>query len=368
MIIKSDKVFYKNKFIKANIEIKDGKIITLSARGEADKDLSGKYVLPGFIDIHTHGSVGFDTMDASVNGLVTMKKYMAENGVTSFLPTTMTMGYDHIKDAIISAKKASEINEGAQIAGVYLEGPYFCEKRKGGQNIKYLRNPDVSETEEWIKTGEGLVKVMSIAPELENSLEFISKMADKITLAMGHTDATYDEAKKAVEKGIAHATHLFNAMSAFTHREPGVVGAVLDLPVTSEIICDGIHIHPAAIRMAIKAKGAQNLAVISDSMRAAGMPDGEYDLGGQDITVLGGRALTKGGNLAGSTTNMLCEFKNLIEWGIPIEDVARMTSENPARIVKLHGKGKIQEGYDADFTVLDENFNLVHTIIGGKIV
>lgn len=366
MIIKSDRVFKDGQFKSAIIEVNDGKITDIREQGRADLELTGMYVLPGFIDIHTHGCAGFDTMDADVNGMLMMKKHMASKGVTSFLPTTMTMDFDKIKNAILCAKKASEINEGAQIAGVYLEGPYFCHSKKGGQNADYLRNPDADETMEWIKAGDGLVKIISIAPELDGAKEFAEKMSPYIRVSVGHTDATYEQ---VTESGIKHATHLFNAMSPFTHRAPGAIGAVLENEeCTAEIICDKIHVHPGALKLALKTKGSGNLAVISDSMRAAGMPDGEYDLGGQSICVKDGIARTKEGNLAGSTTNILDEFKNLAQMGVPLEDIAVMTSQTPAKIANLKNKGEIKVGNDGDFTVLDKDLNLVHTIVKGKLV
>jgi len=372
MIIKGNKIYvYGKGFEKTSIKIGNGKILEINEDLQDNEVINADemYVLPGFIDIHTHGAVSVDTMDADYEGLLNIKKYMAENGVTAFMPTTMSMALDDIEKAIINVKECSKASDGAEIIGIHMEGPSFCEKYKGAQNSKYLRNPKLEEIEGLIKAGEGLVKIISIAPELEGSKEFIEEVTKKyrITISVAHTNADYETVMGSFKWGISHATHLFNAMSAFTHRTPGTVGAILDSGICSEIICDGVHLHPATARIAIKTLGTYNVVLISDSMRATGMPDGVYDLGGQNITVKDNSARTENGNLAGSTTNVLSCFKNVIKWGIKIEDAVKMASQNPARQVKAENKGKISKGADADFTILDKDFNLVYTIVGGEI-
>lgn len=331
-------------------------------------DFGENLVLPGFIDVHTHGAMGVDTMDATDAAMQTMKKHMADHGVTAFLPTTVTMPADALC-AAIRAAKANAKGEGAEILGVHLEGPYFSPKVAGAQNPAYLGLPDVKEIDTILDAVPGFVRIMSLAPELPGAKEAVAHLRSRgVVAAMGHTAADYETAMAAVACGVTEATHLYNCMTPLTHRAPGVVGAALDAPpVYAELICDGVHVSAAAAKIAIRAKSSDKIILISDSMRAAGMPDGEYDLGGQRMTVSGGVARTENGNLAGSTSNVLDCFRNVVKWGVSLPEAVHMASTNPAASIGAETKGKIRIGADADFVVLNPQLELVATVIGGKV-
>ncbi len=351
------------------LTIENGIISAIGTHLEPDcLDFGDAFVLPGFIDIHTHGAMCADTMDATDKAMQTMKVYMANHGVTSFLPTTVSMPVDASCTSICAAKR-NEKGEGATILGVHLEGPYFSEEYKGAQNPAYLRNADIAEIEKMVNVSPGFVRIMSLAPEVPGAIDAILHLESRgVVAAIGHTAADYETAKKAIDAGVRNATHLYNGMAPLLHRAPGTIGAILENPdVYAELICDGIHVHPAAAKMAMKAKGYDKVILISDSMRAAGMPDGSYTLGGQHVTVLNGVARTDDGALAGSTSNVLDCFRNVVKWGIPFDDAVKMATENPATLIGVEKKGKIEVGFDADFTILSPDLDLVATVIGGKV-
>ncbi len=369
MLIYGEKVFLSDKgFKKGFVETKDGKIISFSEESTAAPDISAHYVFPGFIDIHTHGAMGGDTIDGDFEALKNIKIYMAEHGTTAFLPTVLSATIDTIAKAIENVKNVKNtISDGADIAGIYVEGPYFTEKYKGAHLAHFLKAPSKSELDKMIKASEGLLRVICIAPEYENANEFIEYAVSKgLVVSIAHTAATYDTIMDAVAHGASNFTHLYNAMSPLTHREVGSVGAAFLSDTTAELICDGFHVSPPAIKIAIKQKGYKNIALISDSLAPAGLPDGNYKLGDQDVIVKGGKATIPAGNLAGSTTNVLQCFKNLVSWGIDIEHAVTMASEIPAKAASLKTKGKIEKGFDADFTILNEDLSLKHTIVNGK--
>lgn len=378
MLLKNAKVLNgKFNFCNADIVIKDGKIEDLltcdsSADSKEVLDLTGLTVIPGLIDIHTHGCAGFDTMDATDEAINAMSVFMAENGVTSFLPTTMTATHEALKASFTCVKKAVENGTpGANVLGSYMEGPYFAVQYKGAQNEAFLRTASLDEMKELQEISGNNVRVVSLAPELEGSLEFIKDATSELgmTVAIGHSAADYETASKAVLYGATQTTHLFNAMTPLTHRAPGVVGTALDHGLMCEIISDGIHLHPATIRIVYKTVGAERVILISDSMRAAGLADGNYDLGGQDIIVKDGVAKTLSGAIAGSTAKLMNCVKNAISFGIKYEDAVMMASLNPAKAIGLQkNKGSIQPGKDADLVVINDNFEVIYTIIGGKIV
>ncbi len=351
------------------LTVENGRITAIGEEREGEiLDFGENMVLPGFIDVHTHGAMGKDTMDATDEAMQVMKKHMADHGVTSFLPTTVTMPTETLCDAIRAAK-ANEKGEGAEILGVHLEGPYFSAKVAGAQNPAYLRNPSIEDLDTILDAVPEFVRIMSLAPELAGAPEVIAHLKKRgVVAAMGHTAADYETAMRAISYGVTEATHLFNCMSPLTHRAPGVVGAALEHPaVFAEIICDGIHVSAAAAKIAIRAKGSDKIILISDSMQAAGMPDGDYALGGQRVIVKDGTARIEGGNLAGSTSNVLDCFRNVVKWGVSLPEAVHMASTNPAVSIGEETKGKIRTGCDADFVVLNPQMELVATIIGGKV-
>lgn len=333
----------------------DGKIEKIGKTPGNGFDLHGAKVFPGLIDVHTHGCLGFDTMDG--DRFEEMSVFLAKNGVTGFLPTTMTMDMEKIK-SVVNADLPQ--TSGAQVIGFHLEGPYISKNRKGAQNERFIKNPDVAEFNE-LKN----IKMVTLAPELPGSLDFIDK-CDAV-VSVGHTDATYEESVDAIKHGAKCLTHTFNAMPGLHHRDPGPVGAAIDKDIYVQVICDGLHIHESVIKMLYRTFTSDRMILISDSMRATGLADGEYEFGGQQVIVKNSVARTKDGAIAGSTSTLLQCVKKAIEFGIPEADVFKMASETPARLIGLN-KGKITEGYDCDFIVVDEKYNVLTCVIAGEII
>ncbi|SKC85782.1 N-acetylglucosamine-6-phosphate deacetylase [Maledivibacter halophilus] len=339
-------------------------------------DAKGNYLSPGFIDIHNHGNFGYDTMDASFEALDSMANFHLKNGVTGFLATTMTDSYEKIERALKNTANYIDVQNrekgSSQVLGIYLEGPYFSEEKKGAQPLEYIKNPNINELGNFIDASRGHIKIVSIAPELEGSFEIISYLkSNNINIAVGHTNSTFSKAKEAIDKGVTITTHLFNGMRGFSHREPGILGAVLiDDRVLCEIICDGIHLHTAAIKLAVKMKGTKGIILISDAMRAAGLEDGEYTLGGQKVFVKNNEAKLFDGTLAGSTLTLNKAVYNMVhKLNLPLKDAVVMASLNPAKAVGLSDqKGSIEIGKDGDLIIFDEKINVSTAIVNGKIL
>lgn len=335
-----------------DIEICDKSISFIGKSDKSGEDMEGKYVYPGLFDIHCHGLIGHDTMDCGE--LTEMSEYLAKKGITSWYPTTMTMDFETIEKAVNESKSEN----GAKVLGFHIEGPYISPKYKGAQNEKFIKNPDCKEFSK-LK----YAKIVTIAPELENCEEFI-KGCNCVT-SLGHSAAGYDETIKAIEAGAKCLTHTFNAMTPLHHREPGLIGAAADKNIYVQVICDGIHIHPAMIRLLYKLFGKERMVLISDAMRATHLKDGEYMFGGQPITVSEGVARTHDGAIAGSTSLLIDCVKKAVEFGIPREDAFYMASTTPAELMN-EKIGKIEVGYPADLIVTDENMNVVKTFVEGK--
>ena len=338
--------------------------------GEEEIDLAGCVVVPGFVDIHNHACVGADTCDASTAGLAKMAAHLVTKGVTSFCPTTMTVSHEEIEDALATVKACMDDRPfGAAIMGVNMEGPYISINKKCAQKGEYVKNPNWEEFKGFYDGCGGIIKLVDIAPECEGADEFIKKASKLCTVSIAHTDADYDQAKHAFNIGITHATHLYNAMSGMTHRSPGVVGAVFDDErVRAEIICDGFHINPAVLRVTFRQLGEDRSVIVSDSMRAAGEPDGISELGGQTVYVKDGQARLKDGTIAGSTTNMHQEVCNLVRFGVPFKQVIKSATINPAREIHEDADiGSIKVGKFADLVVLDNDLNIKMVIARGKI-
>lgn len=354
--------------VQGDIEIEDGKILRVGKdlpRKEEDLavDCAGSYtVVPGFVDVHIHGCAGADTCDATREALEAMAAFLLAHGVTSFCPTTMTTSRETIQAALLAAKDMMDhpMEGGARVVGVNMEGPFIAKERKGAQKEEDILPPDFPLFQQFYEESGGIVRLVDVAPEQPGGLDFVEKASQLCTVSIAHTTADYDQAKAAFDKGVTHATHLFNAMSGLHHRKPGVVGAVFDdSRVRGELICDGFHIHPAVLRAAFRLLGDRAL-IVSDSMRANGMPEGEaFDLGGQMVTVHQGKALLPDGTIAGSVTNLHQEIKNLVSFGVPFEQAVKAATLLPARAIGLDGEiGSIAPGKRADLVVLDENLDI----------
>lgn len=356
------------RLVQGDIEIEDGKILRAGKdlpRKEEDLavDCAGSYtVVPGFVDVHIHGCAGADTCDATREALEAMAAFLLAHGVTSFCPTTMTTSRETIQAALLAAKDMMDhpMEGGARVVGVNMEGPFIAKERKGAQKEEDILPPDFPLFQRFYEESGGIVRLVDVAPEQPGGLDFVEKASQLCTVSIAHTTADYDQAKAAFDNGVTHATHLFNAMSGLHHRKPGVVGAVFDdSRVRGELICDGFHIHPAVLRAAFQLLGDRAL-IVSDSMRANGMPEGEaFDLGGQMVTVHQGKALLPDGTIAGSVTNLHQEIKNLVSFGVPFEQAVKAATLLPARAIGLDGEiGSIAPGKRADLVVLDENLDI----------
>ncbi|MBR4868684.1 MAG: N-acetylglucosamine-6-phosphate deacetylase [Clostridia bacterium] len=346
---------YKNAVINGVVTdfgVENGKFAFVG-KSEADGiDLGGREVIPGLIDIHSHGCVGYDVMDGNQH-LDRMSRFYLQNGVTAWYPTTMSMA----KQVIESVTAQLPHTSGAQALGYHLEGPFINVDYKGAQEQSAIEQANLSDLKNYHHLG-----LMTIAPEIEGGLAAIETA--QIPVCLGHTAADYDLAVLAFEKGAVCLTHTFNAMKPLHHRNPGPVGAALTKNAYVQVICDGFHLHPAAVMMLYKAFGADRMILISDSMRATGLPDGEYDLGGQTTYVNNGTARLADGTLAGSTATLLTCVKRAMEFGIPKADAIRMATATPAAMMGLQ-KGKLAAGYDADFVVMDETFTPTHACVEG---
>jgi len=336
-------------------------------------DYVDKFISPGLIDLHLHGALGKDVMDADVESLNQIAFHQAECGVTGFLAGTTSSSLDSILKAVEAVKKAAELPQPSEILGVYIEGPFLNQERKGAQDPDFIRGISQEDIDVLIEATRGLSTVICIAPEVNNNMSFIKTLREKgIIVAIGHSDATYQQALDSFKQGITHATHLFNAMSGYHHREPGVAGAVFDSPeVTAEVIADGINLHPSAVRLAVARKGEDKICLITDSLKAAGLGDGIYQMGNLEFEVKGAEArLKESGVLVGSVMTLNKAVKNVIGWTrIKKNQGVNMASLNPARVLGLDDEiGSIQKGKYANLAIFDTEFNVVETIRRGQFV
>ncbi|MBP5416153.1 MAG: N-acetylglucosamine-6-phosphate deacetylase [Clostridiales bacterium] len=340
--------------------------------GSDEYDLSGFTLIPGFIDLHIHGALGADTSDGDVEGLRRISLYLAGKGVTSFCPTTMMIP----KEKLIRVLRAADAFRkedavGARMLGVRLEGPFLSKEKCGVQNTDYAMEPSSEYVKEILEgLPDDLISIIDITPELPGTSAFVSEMKDRYVLSAAHTAASYDVCKASIAEGIRHGTHLFNAMEPLSHHAPGSVGALLEDPsVTCELICDGMHVHTAVLKIALAVLGEDRAVVVSDAMRAAGMPDGEYDLGGTMVHVKEGRTDFGNGRLAGSTTDIHAEFLKLLDLKIPFTTALRACTINPAKVLHIDQMtGSIEAGKYADLVALDEEYRIRKVFVKGNLV
>ena len=380
-IISGNKIITPLKVIKNGIVIVDDGVIEYVGEKEKAADLvsynniyRGEYIVPGFIDIHCHGGNGYDTMDSTYEALREISKFKAKNGCTGFLATTVTSS---IKDTVKALNNISEHSKqspegGTEILGVHLEGPFINVMQKGAQREDLIIPLSVEVMEKFIKESGGLIKIVTYAPELDTDFKFTSFLNDKeIIPSVGHSFADYETIISAIRFGLKSSSHIFNQMEGIHHREPGTVGAILTQEnLFAEIIADCVHVHPAIINLLVRAKGVDKIILITDAMRAAGLQDGIYDLGGLKVMVKNSEARLESGNLAGSTLTMNRAVENMIEKvGINIKESVKMASLNPAQLLGLNkDRGSLTPGKRADIVVLDNNFNVVYTIKKGKVI
>lgn len=350
----------------------EGDRIVPESRGTAA--LPGCIIIPGLTDLHFHGCAGEDFSDASPAGLAKMAEYELNRGVTQICPAGMTLPEEQLTKACQNAAAhAAKGSRGADLVGINLEGPFLSREKRGAQNPAYLHEPDLGMLQRLQRAAGGLIKLVTVAPELPGALEFIRGAAELgVTVSLGHTAADYDTAAAAYRAGACQTTHLFNAMPPFNHRAPGVAGAAFDRPEGMvELICDGVHVHESVVRSVFRLFGRDRVILVSDSLRAAGMPDGVYPFGGQRIEVRGGRAAILGqpDTLAGSVSDLMQCMKNAVSFGVPLLDAVTAAAVNPAKALGIYGEyGSLDAGKRANFVVLDERLELRAVIFHGEIV
>lgn len=371
--IVNGKVILHDGIVLKNVFIENDKISEISDRQPTDEtiiDAMGAYVSPGFIDVHTHGRGGSDTMYPTFEDLNTISKAALKTGVTTLLPTTMTMPVEDIAKAIENIVTNKDKVEGAQVLGTHLEGPFFNKVYKGAQPEECMILPTVENYLSFVKEHQNVVRKISIAPELEHSTELIHYLCEKNTVvSLGHTNATYEEAQTAIDAGATSGTHTYNAMTPLTHRAPGVVGAIMiNDSVYAELILDGIHVNYAAAKALLRAKGKDRVILITDSIEAAGLPDGTYKLGNQPVYVKDGQARLENGALAGSIANMNECVKNAYQHlGLTLNEAVNLASYNPAQSLGENLLGELKVGNYADIIFFDEDISIQKTMIKGQM-
>lgn len=344
----------------------DGALIAESSGDGTVLDASGCYVIPALVDVHFHGCVGEDFSDATPDGLQKIADYELSQGVAYLCPAGMTLPEDQLTAICANtAAHRAKNSGGAEVVGAHLEGPFLCASKKGAQNGAYLRDPDIPMLKRLQEAAEGGIRLITVAPEQPGAMDFIKEAVSMgIAVSLGHTAADYDTARAAYEAGANHATHTYNAMPPFAHRNPGVIGAAFDSGAFAELICDGVHIHPSVVRATFRLFGADRMVLVSDTMRAAGMPDGAYTLGGLDVTVKGPLCTLEDGTIAGSATNLMSCMRTAVSFGIPVADAVRACTFNPARSIGLDGRiGSLDVGKESSIVLLNQTDLSIRTVL-----
>ena len=378
MIIKNALVFTLDQgFVNKEVKIKDGRFTDEDIVEDTVIDAQGNYLIPGLVDIHFHGCAGHDFSDGTPEALQAIGAYELKNGITSICPASMTLAEETLANVCENAyayytKPETDKPEGSRLCGIHLEGPFISMEKKGAQNPAYVKSPDIAMFNRLQDAAHGLVKLITIAPETEGAEEFIKELSSKVHISVGHTCSDYDTAYKAFALGADHVTHFFNAMPAFTHRAPGVFGAAFDQKhVMPEMICDGVHINPSAVRVVFSLFGMERMIMISDSMMATGMEDGDYSLGGLPVKVHGNLATLADGTIAGSATNLMDCVRTVVKkMDIPLETAIRCASYNPAKAIGVDDVcGSIEAGKLGDCVILSkDDLATQKVILGGKVV
>lgn len=375
MVIRNGAVFFEGRFQNKEVQIEDGKIAevaeaVLPGEGEEVLDLDGRLLLPGLVDVHSHGRAGEDFNFADLSGLQKLCDSYAACGVTSVLGTTMTNKPSAIEQAMktISEYRA-EPHSGARLLGIHMEGPFLGKEKRGAHDEQYLRKIDTAWFEYMNKLSTNCIRMVSIDPCLDGAADFIRECKSLgIVVSLAHTACDYETARRAAKAGADHVTHLFNAMNPLHHRMPGLVGAAFDCGMFTELICDGIHLHETIIRMMF-AMCPERQLLISDSMQAAGLPDGTYSLGGMDVFVKDGKATLADGTIAGSTTNVYAAMVQAVKFGVPAEQAVLSASYLPAKSIRMEKEiGSIAKGMPADLLIADKDWTLQQVYIGGKLL
>lgn len=363
-------IFADGRFVRGGFSVENGRFahVLEDVPGPAE-DLDGALVIPGLVDIHVHGCAGADFSDGDYAGLVRMARYLARRGVTSFAPASMTLPYDALDKAFHAAARLRRegLADGARLMGIQMEGPFLSREKRGSQNPAYLRLPDWDRFLRLYDAAEGLLRIVDVAPELPGAVEFTRRASEKCRVSVAHTAAGYDQAAAVFDAGATHLTHLFNAMSGIHHRHPGPIGAASEREnVTAELICDGIHVHPSAVRMAFRLFPGR-ICLISDALRCCGMADGSYSLGGQEILLSGGVARLTGGAIAGSAADLYQCMRRAVSFGIPREQAVWAATARPARVIGRESEtGAIADGRAADFVICGGELEPEAVYLGGK--
>lgn len=378
MIIKNAYVHtLEQGFVKQDTVIENGYFSDKACPTTGDEtviDAEENYLIPGLVDVHFHGCAGYDFSDGTPEALAAIGDYELKNGVTAICPAAMTLSEEMLRGVCENACDYASEAEGRQISrlcGIHLEGPFISAEKKGAQNPAYIKAPDQEMFRRLQEAARGLIRLITIAPETSGAMEFIDALHDQVHISIGHTASDYKTAFQAFGIGADHVTHCFNAMPGFAHRDPGVIGAAIDSAhVMPELICDGVHVHPSAVRALFALFGAERMILISDSMRATGMENGAYTLGGLDVDVKGNRATLADGTLAGSVTNLMDCMRMAVSMGIPLETAVRCATYNPAKSIGVEALyGRIAPGAYGDCVLLSRaDLSVKKVILGGSVV